>query len=432
MIVDDMGMDVSGRDRGASKLRTILIVVIVILVLLLIGLGYFFTTLLVPAGTGEADTGGAAGFSWVRSIYGYGSGPNEQLRGPTSVAVGEDGTIYATDPQRSRILAFAADGAFRKAIVAGETGDADVPVRPDSLDMGPGGELYAVDSSLDRILVIDVDDSVLLREWPSPGAIGIDVVGDEVFVIGTDGAKAYSLEGDELYSVAPRGRSLGSELDAIYGITADSERVYVADTHNKAVKAFTRDGELLWVQTSVTTGDEGLSPEEALGGTEPPDIADDTTPTADATETAESTPAVEPVDAAVGLMEIPQDLTIDAGGRLVLVDAFAFKIVVLDPSTGDVLASYGEPGASDGLLAYPSGIEYDSGRDWYVVADTANDRVQVFRVSGSGGGAAQAASRLLVSPFRYCAIPLGLLLLALLFIALSSRRREGDNIGQLE
>src|SRR5580698_9716947 len=35
---------------------------------------------------------------------------------------------------------------------------------------------------------------------------------------------------------------------------------------------------------------------------------------------------------------------------------------------------------------YPTGIAYDKTRDWFAVADTSNNRVQIIRLPGTGGG----------------------------------------------
>jgi hypothetical protein len=88
----------------------------------------------------------------------------------------------------------------------------------------------------------------------------------------------------------------------------------------------------------------------------------------------------------------------------------------VDPETGDVLGSYGSFGAEDGRFHYPSSVAYDPTADWYVVADTQNNRVQIVRLEGSGGGLQEAAVRLGSSPSRYAIYPLLVPLVLLLLI----------------
>jgi MYXO-CTERM domain-containing protein len=90
-----------------------------------------------------------------------------------------------------------------------------------------------------------------------------------------------------------------------------------------------------------------------------------------------------------------------------------------------VLARYGEYGQDDGKLSYPSDIAYDGVRDWVAVADTDNDRVQLFEIEGTGGGSVLGdVRRGDYGPVWVCALPLaGLAALALL-AALGRRRRN--------
>jgi len=168
---------------------------------------------------------------------------------------------------------------------------------------------------------------------------------------------------------------------------------------NQSIKAFDLAGALLWVATEPTSETSGS-------------VA--------ATASAETTAALsEESDAPI---DLPQDVVFDAAGRLVAVDAFSFSILVMDPASGAIISKYGKEGQDDGLFIYPSSLAYDSSRDWYVVADTANNRVQIVRIEGSGGGAGEAVARALSSPFRVCGIPLAALLLAL-GILFATRRR---------
>ena len=124
--------------------------------------------------------------------------------------------------------------------------------------------------------------------------------------------------------------------------------------------------------------------------------------------------------------DLPQDIVFDGAGRLVVVDAFKFKLIVVSPDDGAVLASYGESGERDGFFFYPTGIDYDPVRDWFAVADTRNDRVQIVRLPGSGGSGVAAVRRLLTSPYRYCVPPILLALLALVVAVVSRRRAKAQ------
>jgi len=147
------------------------------------------------------------------------------------------------------------------------------------------------------------------------------------------------------------------QFDLPHGVVFGPDgTVYVSDTQNQRVKAIAPNGKVLWTS--------GTARRAASAG---------------ASSTASP-------------FSLPAGLTMDGAGRLVLVDPFGFKIFVLDSKTGKVLETYGEYGEADGFFAYPTGVDYDPGRDWFVVADTANNRLQILTIPGSGGNVGISAS----------------------------------------
>jgi len=104
-----------------------------------------------------------------------------------------------------------------------------------------------------------------------------------------------------------------------------------------------------------------------------------------------------------------------------VVDAFSFDLTVVDAKTGARGKSYGSFGRADGEFYYPTSVAYDERRDWFVVADTQNNRVQVVRIPGSTAEPVQASVwRILSSPYRYLGPPACVLLLAVAFAAWSA------------
>lgn len=385
-------------DAGTSRRGIVaLVVILAILLLLLVGVSYFFVSVLVPAGLPE-ETESVGGMTWVRSIYGFGPSADEQLAGPTAVSIAPDGTIYACDPQRVRVLAFNPDGTFKGLIHTGPGGTAEGQIgSPTDVAVDAAGLVYISDSANGKVMVFD-EQFKFLREWAAPQALGVDVHGEVVLVRAGGEIVEYSLDGVEKTRSGERGRGFGPGMEPAGGITADEARFYVADALNQSIKAFGRNGELLWVAPDPTT-----EASASIAGT----------------ESAETTAAID--DNTDVPIDLPQDVVFDAAGRLIAVDAFSFSILVMDPATGAIEGRYGKEGQTDGLFVYPSSIAYDASRDWFAVADTANDRVQIVRIEGSGGGAAQAVARTLSSPFRVCAVPLSALLLALGVLFLTRR-----------
>jgi len=384
--------------RKLNMSRILLIVAILLLSGVLAFLAWLFLELQPPSQLTVSERQ-EDGLQWVRSIYGFGESADEQFFSPSSVAVGPDGLIYVTDPTRARVLIFMPDGEYAGILHtgAGGTGEGEF-IRPESIDVDEANQLYIADSWANKIVVYDVNGNYI-REWAIPAqARGVDVVDDEVFVLSMGRVFVFDKSGLPLIEFGRRGAEPG-QIDAYQGVTADEERIYVADSFNRRIQAFDREGNLVWARP-------------LYGGASKSLFAVEDTPSVEPTST-EQDENVEDF-----AWDLPQDLTFDGAGRLVVVDAFRFQMVVVDPETGDVIEAYGDFGREDGRFHYPSSIAYDSETDWFVVADTQNNRVQIVRIPDSGGGLAEAANRVTLSPNRFVIYPLLVPLVLLLLILL--------------
>lgn len=402
--MSDVTADTTAAPRS-SRARIVLLVAILVLLALLVVLVVLFFNLLKPAGLPE-DTGDAAptGLTWVRSMYGFGPSADEQLLSPSSVAIAPDGRIYATDPIRARIMIFNSDGTFDRLLHTGAGGAGTGQfIRPEALDVDENGEVYIADSWANKIIVFD-DGGTYVREWPvQQQARGVYVSDGSVYVLDVGKVIVYDTQGKELRSFGTRGRAPG-QLDAYQGIAAKDGSIYVADSYNKRLQSFDDSGKLIWAVPESAANTSGPMAEAA--------------PTSD-----ESSSSAVPGH----VWDLPQDLVFDGAGRLVVVDAFTFEMAVIEPKNGKAQAVFGEFGTADGQFFYPTSVDYDPARDWFAVADTQNNRVQIVRIPGSGGSPMSAVWRWTSSPYRYLVVP-GLLFLIVLALALWARRRVLDAI----
>ena len=395
---------------SSSRTRFVLASVLVLLVALLVTLVALFANLLQPPGLPDSATSSTtSGVEWVRSLYGFGPAADEQLLSPSSVAIAPNGDIYATDPIRARIMIFRPDGIFSRLLHTGAGGVGKGQfVRPESISIADNGDLYIADSWAKKIIVFDAHGTYL-REWPVDSmARGVFVTGGRVYVLDVGHVIVFDTAGKRIASFGTRGAKPG-QIDAYQGIVARGGRIYVADSYNKRLQSFTESGSLLWALPRQTARRSG---------------PDTRTATGDGSGSGELS---------AHAWDLPQDLTFDGKGRLVVVDAFTFEIAVVDPRTGRVEASYGEFGRDDGQFFYPTSIAYDAKRDWFAVADTQNNRVQIVRIPGSGADTLSALWRASSSPYRYLVAPAAVLLLAILFATWAGfrllnvkRRPEGD------
>lgn len=375
--------------RRRNRVRTALALVMALLVILLAVLGIFIVRLSRPIGSpGKGDL--TEGLTWVRSIYGWGKGENQQLYGPTDVGVGPDGTIWVNDPQRFQLITFNTDGSYKSITHKGPG-----YMMPQAFDVSPQDDVYIADF-LSKIRVFNSNNSEL-RSWAASLPTEVAVKGDRVVVGERDRVAVFDLKGTLITQWGTRGKAK-DQVDVVRGVAVgDDGSIYISDTENHRLKSYTADGKLKWVYPT----DKDFAKWQA--------------------ESKTGKKTAKP-------FQIPTGMTFDGAGRLIVVDPFEFAILAVDPKNGHVTKRYGEFGATDGKFAYPTSIDYDPVRDWFVVADTANNRVQIVRLDGSGGSALSGLARASVGPVWICAIPLGLLLLAAIIAVMRRRSRRSDEV----
>lgn len=381
--------------------RRLVLGIIIILLLSLAGVSVLLLNYVSPK-TGVAKKDEAGGIEWVRSIYGWGMTPDQQFNAPRKVNLEPNGNILVADPTHRNITVFTPSGRFvreYKSEVA-----TDVPLGLAAVSVGPEGAVYAAEPDMDRVHVFTAAGKTIGKfSIPDPQDIayknGTMVIGSKAgfAIVDPNNGKPKLLIG-----------SVGkgdNQFDTVTGVAiGDNGTIYALDAYNNRLSAYKQSGKRLWI---VRTG----------GATNKTDITN-------AGNQAKSLESSAPAQLA-----LPSDITIDGKGRLVVVDGLDMSVSFFDPNNGKFLGKYGMSGEKDGQLLYPSSIVYDPARDWFVLADTGNHRVLIFRIPGTSNSAGPLASvrRTMSGPLRVCAVPLVLLLLiAVGFVVTRRRRRKGE------
>lgn len=378
-----------------GRRRRVLAAVLVLLILLLSAVGFFVWKLARPAGidTVAADEG----FEWIRSIYAWGDKPEELLRAPVDTAITADGTIW-TVSNKTTLVGFNPNGTTSKVVPFVRGGGEGQVGSIEGMDADDQGNLYLADFGLNKVHVVSAEGSIT-GGWGVELPVDIAVDGERVAVAAANGIGVFDLEGNLISQFASRGQAK-DQVDIPHGIAwTEDGNLLVSDTHNRRVKVYSADGRVL-----------AVFPKDMEQAVKPGLMSD------------------ESMNASEGIVfQLPAGMSRDASGRVVLVDPFEFAVVALNPENGEETQRWGSFGYTDGKFAYPTGIDYDQSRDYYVIADTANNRLQVVRLPGSGGNAVLAgARRLLDGPIWLCAIPLLLILIAIVYGAMRRRRRSRE------
>ncbi|MHB9003095.1 MAG: NHL repeat-containing protein [Coriobacteriia bacterium] len=406
-VTDEQIEYIEQRPVKSQRGRRIVIVVLVFLFLLLCSASYLLLRLVKP--TGEiASPGEANGIEWIRSIYGWGDGPNEQLTRPASIAIAGDGTILVPDlKEDAQVVRFNPDGTADGAFTGGE-GEEKI-LFPTGIGVGPDDSIYIVQGTHGNIMKLSPDgnENVFTLNVVTPSSIA--VAEDKLVVGAKEGFAIIDPDGTPI-SVVGTGGSADDQFDTVSGVAIDDEgNIYVVDTYNNRISKYDPQGEQrMWI---VRTGNPGNESANEGGG------------------------SMEVETEAEAALQTPGAAVIDGSGRLVVIDMLDFSLNVFDTEDGSLIAKYGTYGTEEGKFVYPSGLAYDEERDWFAIADLGNDRVQIVRLPGSSDDSLIAsARRALAGPLRALCFPIILLLLAVaywVYRKVKERRAEHQETSQV-
>lgn len=227
------------------------------------------------------------------SMERFACGRTGAVRQPIRVLADARGRLLVLGDDRSRIAVLNARGELLSDLALPSLGERPVL---GTMAMGPDGNLYVGENTSGQVLVYDADLKLRLR-------------------------------------FGSRGDGPG-EFQAIAGIAADKELVFVVDQQVTAVQAFDRKGDFVrgWGRH----------------------------------------------DMGVANFSLPSGIALDASGHVVVVDALRHEIKLFDRE-GNFVDRFGGLGSRLGQVSYPSDVATDPEGRIYV-ADKGNSRIQVFQV----------------------------------------------------
>ncbi|MFN7209565.1 MAG: flippase activity-associated protein Agl23 [Aggregatilineales bacterium] len=217
------------------------------------------------------------------------------LNAPRGLAIDAQGKLYAVDTRNGRVVIYDADGRFEREFgtpnpsndpnVVGELG---VLREPWGIAVDRDGLIFVADTWHHRVQVF-ANDGTPLRAWGTfeqaipevvgsavgfygPRDIKVDSTG-RVFVADTGNkrVRVYDREGNLLYDIGQRGTQPGALFEPVgLAINEATNELFVANTWNKRIDVFTREGQYLrsweipgWYATTPSQ-DSGNRPYLAL------------------------------------------------------------------------------------------------------------------------------------------------------------------------
>lgn len=383
--------------------RRIMGLIIALLLILMLASSYLLYRLVaVPARTTTGAENAGNGVTWVRSIYGMSDLPKDQLERAQAAVTAQDGTIWVVDGAHRALMQFTADGRFLGSVKGNAQAVLDAPSR---FAIGPDGLFYVCETAGDAIVVLESTGKEA-GSFRIPKPVSVAVSDDRIVVGSIAGFAILDKKGKPIKVIGSRGKG-DDQFDYVHGVAiGDDGKVYVSDSYNNRLSAYTPDGKRLWI---VRTGNPANGAKFTDGALITQDVKGVTLKGDDA-------------------LQLPLGLALDGAGHVVVVDMFDCTIAAFDTEDGKFVGKYGEVGAEDGKFFYPVSVDYDAQRDWFTVADSLNNRVQIIRLpdSASGGQASAGVRRALTGPLRACLFPLLLLILAVIvwLVVRAIRKRQ--------
>lgn len=284
------------------------------------------------------------------------------VRKPMGLGGDARGTVFLADAGLRRVVAFGADGAFRRVF-----GGPSLLLNPVDVAADPSGErIYVVDSYLHQVLVFDSSGTLLTRIGRDAGSLVAaerrrtsstgrgGVAASAAATTGpTAGAGAIAPADSDVAAAHASFEHVGSsdvwenrgaepgEFRYPVAVTVGPDgAVYVSDQMNFRIQVFDRDGRF-----RRAFGQVGDTP---------------------------------------GSFARPKGVAVDGQGHVYVVDA-AFNNVQVFDSTGTLLIAFGSLGHGEGEHWLPMGLAIDGG-DRIYVADRYNNRVQVYDYLAESAG----------------------------------------------
>lgn len=275
----------------------------------------------------------------LRAIEGA-EAPAPGVAEPYAVDVAPSGQVYVMDRLNHRIQRFAANGTYLNRVGARGT-QLGTFSWPEGLTVGPDGAVWAVDTRGDRIerFAADLSTSGITQAGSTGTAVGrfnypsnADVgAGGVVWVVDTRNHRIqkYDPVTSSFSVLGAQGSGNGQFLDPM-GIAVTADAVYVADTGNDRIQKLALDG--TWL-ASYGTGLDG-----------------------------------------------PEGVEVAPDGTVWVADTQHSRLVHLSAGLADLGDGFGSLGTGDTQFFNPHDLAF--GNDRMYVADTYNNRVQVFSVPG--------------------------------------------------
>jgi DNA-binding beta-propeller fold protein YncE len=288
-------------------------------------------------------------FEHVMDIGSAGTGEG-QFEYVEDFAFGRDGHLLVTDASHAWVQIFdPSSGRFLARF--GGKGEADRNLdKPEGIAVDPAGNIFVADYNTGDIKKYDPGLTWVLTFSEYGSAKGqniksefMDIRGGRLYLpdTGNDRVNVFDLAGKPLFDFGNRGSAAAKLNDPEAAKFASDGRLFVTDLRNNRIQIFDAEGAPL-----ASWGRAGSGP---------------------------------------GEFKLPAGLAFDKEDNVYVTEIGNNRVQVFDKA-GKFLTMWGRKGSGPGEFANPHGIIVDKATGRVFVADTSNNRIQVFKLAPESVG----------------------------------------------
>lgn len=285
---------------------------------------------------------------------------NGQFNNPTDIYMSDLGIIYVADSFNMRIQKLNSSGEYlsQLGITANSLGRFNFTT---DVDTDSQGNIYIVDSRNYRIQKYNSSGEYVLQfgsygsedgQLNNPYGIGIDS-NDNIYVVdnGNKRIQKFDSNGNYLLKFGTNGSAQGQFLSPTYLAIDSQNNVYTSDSNNYRIQKFDSNGNFLFMfGWGVLDGNNSL-------------------------QVCSSGCLRGKSGSGNGQLNIPFGIALDINDNVYVANYGNHRIEKYD-SSGNFLATLGNPGTGDEQLQYPEDVSVDSNGDIYIsLAYSQNPRV---------------------------------------------------------
>jgi sugar lactone lactonase YvrE len=365
-------------ERARRRKLALIALLLLVLAMLAYTVYYFSQNRRLPLPQPVAD---ATVLEPPQYLYSISGTDNRGLNKPIGVVVGRNGRVYAVDTITRNVKAFTVEGSFLFAFGQVDDGANKVLANPVHLAIDPDGNIWVTDRTLDAIYIFDADGKFVRKFAPegnpafdyAPLGVFVDAGGyvyvTEVPAPDVHRVLVFDKQGQLKTTFGQGGQTNDAKADpglfsfpngiVVTPGTGPARYVYIADSNNRRVQVYTPEGSF-----------RRIIPTEGT----------------------------------------PRGLAMDSEDRLYVVNVLSHQVDIYS-TIGQRLATFGGSGIGPGQFQYPEDVSIDANGRIYV-SDRANNQIQVW-----GFPKAEIPGVTQIEPGKWwlCLLPLPLLLIPLFF-----------------